>query len=355
MKRFIISALICGIAFSAHAQRTISFMSSAKEKAAKIIQLKPVDIISARIYKKQEFSLPVLPASFSETEEAFSPEIYDFSADTVIKDSIRVSRKTDTTEIKVGRTRIVIIGEPKIDRIYVDKDSVYGDYHDEDDEPGDDEEEEKQDFIDVDGPQLDLGFLYTRDNGSPTESIRTLKQQLELDNGRSLSFTLYLVNMDLNLYRRNVNFHTGIGLEYNNYHFRKNITVVPRTDSFQVINETVELSKNKLLSRYIVVPALLHLQTNKIKNGNRFFAAGGVEFGYFIGGRSKQVSDDKGKVKVEDDFNFRRIKYNLVARAGYGDWSVFAKMPLDELKYEVFEDDQVPGLSSMSFGLSLNF
>lgn len=354
MKRFIISALICGIAFSAQAQRTISFISSTKEKVAKIIHLNPVDIVSSRIYKKPEFNLSVLPASFSETYEVSSQEPYDLSADTVSKDSIKVSRKTDTTEIKVGRTRIVIIGEPKIDRIYVDKDSVYGDYHDEDDEP-EEEEEGKQDLIDVTGPQLDLGFLYTRDNGSPTESIRTLKQQMELDNGRSLSFALYLINLNLNLYRRNVNFRTGLGFEYNNYHFRKNITVVPRADTFQVVNETIDFSKNKLLSRYIVVPALLHLQTNKIKNGNRFFVAGGVEFGYFIGGRSKQVSDEKGKVKVNDDFNFRRIKYDLVARAGYGDWSVFAKMPLDELKYEIFEDDHVPGLSSMSFGISLNF
>lgn len=355
MKKLIILALISGIAFSAHAQRTISFVSSSgnageKTSPQKGIVLKPVDIIASRIYKAPEIRISSLAelrkntGGYSDTKEVLSAP-YDFS-DTAKTDTAKVIRKTDTTEIKVGKTRIIVIGEPKIDRIYVD--SIEVDEMEDDDNNDDDNDKMQTDHL-----GMDLGFLYTKGGNSPTEALHTLKQQLEIDNGKSIQFTVYLFNTRVSLYRSYVNLIYGLGLQFNNYHFRKDITVVPNTDSFAVINESIEFSKNKLLSKYVTLPLMLQVQTKELHKNNRLRIGGGVEFAYFINGRSKQVSDERGKVKVSDDFNFRKLKYDLVARVGYGNFSVFAKLPVNDQQFEMFEEGHVPGLTSMSFGVAL--
>ena len=68
--------------------------------------------------------------------------------------------------------------------------------------------------------------------------------------------------------------------------------------------------------------------------------------------RVKQVSDEKGKEKVKDDFNLNPFRYGAFARLGYDDFGIYIKY----YNNDVFADDQGPeGLKNLNFGVMVGF
>ncbi|HEY1007119.1 MAG TPA: outer membrane beta-barrel protein, partial [Sphingobacteriaceae bacterium] len=115
---------------------------------------------------------------------------------------------------------------------------------------------------------------------------------------------------------------------------------------------TVNYDKNRLSSTYLRIPMGLQFRTRDDARGKKVYFVAGPEVGFLLNGKLKQVSDELGKEKVKDDFNFNPFRFGASARLGYGDFGVFAKYYFTD----VFADSQGPSdFRNMSFGFMLNF
>lgn len=177
---------------------------------------------------------------------------------------------------------------------------------------------------------------------------------LELDYARSRSFSWNIAQYNVPIAKHYVQLVTGIGLEWNSYAFRNNWTLTPDSPTVSATEETIDFSKNKLKTTWVNVPLLLEFNTSKNEDKNFHFAAG-VTGGYNIfRNRVKQeyeIDGFEGKRKIKDDHNVNPFRYQLTARVGYGDFSIFANYAMNEF----FKENRGPALHGFSGGFSLNF
>lgn len=178
---------------------------------------------------------------------------------------------------------------------------------------------------------------------------------LELDYARSRTFAWNIAQYNIPIAKHYVQIVTGIGLEWNSYAFRNNWTLTSDAPVVTAQQEGFDFSKNKLKTTWINVPLLLEFNTSKDEDKS-FHVAAGVIGGYNIfRNRLKQefVNADgfEGERKMKDDYNVNPFRYQLTARVGYGDFSIFANYAVNEF----FKDNRGPALHGFSGGFSLNF
>jgi Outer membrane protein beta-barrel domain len=172
---------------------------------------------------------------------------------------------------------------------------------------------------------------------------------LELRFNKSVNVTINLITATVALYQNYFRLRTGIAIDWQNYRFKNNITPIANQPNFTYVNDTVIFEKNKLVSKYINIPVTFQYNAKGRKNVKGFLVEAGMDFGYLLNGRTKQISDERGKVKVNDDFNFTPFKYGAIFKIGYGFTSLYGKYYFNN----IFEDDQ-PKLNNLSFGLSFS-
>jgi hypothetical protein len=116
----------------------------------------------------------------------------------------------------------------------------------------------------------------------------------------------------------------------NNYRYARNITYQPGYPT-TIIRDTVEFSKNKLFAEYVTVPLMLNFNSNPARRGRAFQASFGVSGGYLLKSRTKQVSEERGKVRKTDDFNLNKWRFGLASELGYGPVKLYANFALTAL------------------------
>lgn len=167
------------------------------------------------------------------------------------------------------------------------------------------------------------------------------KDWFKLRNGKSINVNIWFFMQKLNVVKHVVNLKYGLGLELNNYHYRKNL--IYQTQPTKItIDPTTGYSKNKLAADYLTAPIMLNFDlTPGRKNGFGFSA--GVSAGYLYSSRQKTKSEANGKQKVWDDFDLRPWKISYVGELQLGfvklygslaTKSMFAK-GLDQTPYNV--------------------
>lgn len=324
--RKIVIIIILGLTSMQSYAQTVKFKSSDKKnsevKMIKTVQKPVVNIKKAGSEK------------ISKIDETYT----DWKADTTNSDDTIIVRKNDTTEIKIGKTRIVVIGDSKVDKIYTDEDTI-SDGKNSISIGKKSERYEKSYF------GLDLGFTSYLDNGS----FDLKDDNLELRPGKS-SHVALIYHKKINIINKKLNFIPGLGISWFNYRFEKDITPKKDTSVFSyTIDQNVNLSKNKLSATYLEVPLMLQFQANSTKNGKEGFRiAAGMEFGYLLGAKSKQISEKNGKQKQRDDYNLQPFRYGAVARIAYQNFSIYGKYALNDL----FQDSDQTKLTPVSFGIS---
>ncbi|WP_129716423.1 outer membrane beta-barrel protein [Pedobacter sp. SYP-B3415] len=171
-------------------------------------------------------------------------------------------------------------------------------------------------------------------------------KDLALERGPNFGFNLITARVDL-AKNHAVRLKTALGLDYNTYHFRKAITLQPDQDVLTyTIDENRNFDKNLLRSTYLRIPLLLAVRPVK---DSSFELAGGGEVGVLIWGKTKQISDEAGKVKIKDTYNLEPFRYGLTFRVGYSGFNLYGKYYLND----VFAKNQGPaGLSNVAFGIS---
>lgn len=338
-KSILVLGLVAGVfTSSVNAQtRTVKAakaINQTKDAIASIINLEPIDVVAEYVHKKKDAVSDLYTAN-------------DLTIDPMMSVVDTGKRKTDTTEIKVGKTRIVVIGEPKIEKIYMEKDST-GDY-DADDKSSSASSKGKDDKKHEGELEFSIGYNGLLENGST--SLSPANQGLNLINGKSTNVNL-TYNHYFNIYRENVRLSVGLGLDWNNYRLAGDSTAIPNSPKFgfnkdSLVN-SIDFTKNKLLARYATLPIMLHFNSNEFKNGNSIGVSGGVELGYLINGRVKQVSEAKGKTKVNDGFNLNELRYGFIGRVNYGSVGIYGKY----YPQSAFNKNEGPDLNTFCVGLT---
>jgi hypothetical protein len=74
--------------------------------------------------------------------------------------------------------------------------------------------------------------------------------------------------------------------------------------------------------------------------------------GFLLDGRVKQISQENGKQKIDDTYNYATFRYGGFVRVGYGIFGLYAKYYFNDM----FEDSpEQAGLKNFSFGLTVGF
>ncbi len=194
------------------------------------------------------------------------------------------------------------------------------------------------------------GFYNTKNSLSTPEGYGFL----ELDYARSHSFAWNMGEFNIHLYHNYVNLVTGLGLEWNSYAFKQNISLATHANTVTAVNESLDFSKNKLRTTFLDAPLLLEFNTSDNPERSVHLAVGAT-FGYNVF-RNKMIQEfsvngDNQKRKIKDDYNINPFRYSLTARAGYGNFTVFANYGMTSL----FKTNEGPKVYPFSAGVSLSF
>ena len=165
---------------------------------------------------------------------------------------------------------------------------------------------------------FDLGFANLVDNTIQNSTVSTLPKStdLKLNNVKSSNVNIWIVQQKLNLYKHYWNFKYGVGIEMYNFRFENPISFSNTSGNYTYF-DVVDFKKNKLFVEYLTVPVLLNYHSNP-QNSKSFYASIGMSAGYLIQSHTKQISDERGKRKVNGNFNLNNFKLATVGELGIG-------------------------------------
>lgn len=200
-------------------------------------------------------------------------------------------------------------------------------------------------------PGIELGVNgYMDADGSTT--LPPGLDYLELDYGKSISFSINFFDARKKFFSRHLFLFTGLGITWNNYRFNNNITLSPTSSTVLATVDTISYTKNKLATSYLVAPAMV-----EVFFGNRryrsFHISGGMMLGYKLGSHTKQKYESDGKTvktKVRDDFNLNPFRASVRVSAGYGRINIFAEQALTTF----FKKDKGPILYPFTAGIGIS-
>jgi hypothetical protein len=193
--------------------------------------------------------------------------------------------------------------------------------------------------------RVDLGFSKLIDNGSfslsPTNDFLSYKGVKT----STVSFDVLQFG-----YRFNPNFKVYIagGFDWTLIRLRKDITIQQATPNLEYVEEPIHFSKNRFSNSYAHIPLNFEFRSKENDNGKRFYFIVGPEVSFLLNGKVKQVSEENGKVKYKDDYNFQQFRYGGTARIGYGGLGIFTKYYFNDM----FDSPAQKGLRNMSFGIT---
>jgi hypothetical protein len=245
----------------------------------------------------------------------------------------------DTTNIKIGDKQIIVI-DP----------TPGGDSTDVAMVPDEDESNSKGALTHWDGIDLGVNVLLNKDNKT---TLDAKDQWLDLDYTHSLSWRFNIVEEKIRIYKDYAGIIIGAGLTYNSYGFKQNVNVTSdSTGATTAVADTVrDFNKNKLRASYINIPLMLEFNTSE-NNNKSFHIAAGVIGGWKMGSVIKQKwddGDDKNSNRRKSDFNMNPFTFDLTARVGYKNLTVFATYGLTPL----FKKDKGPEVYPMTVGLQI--
>jgi hypothetical protein len=159
-----------------------------------------------------------------------------------------------------------------------------------------------QQYLQMDGDRKNTNLYSLRQLKSINVNLWPILLKLKLQGSKNQKISLY----------------TGAGLQFYNFRFNKNISHLNETTP-QVIHDSVQFSKNKLAFSYLSVPLMFNFKTRM--GGDIWLNYGlGLIGGYRIDSWTKQISDERGKVKNHDPFDFQQFNLNLSGEIGVNDY-----------------------------------
>jgi opacity protein-like surface antigen len=193
--------------------------------------------------------------------------------------------------------------------------------------------------------RVDIGFSRLIDNGS--FSLSPENKFLDYKGAKTSTFSFDVLYFG---YRFNPNFKIYIagGFDWTLIRLKNNITIQQNTPDLTYIEEPIDFSKNRFSSSYVHIPFNFELRSKENHRGKRFYFVFGPEVSFLLNGKVKQISDERGKQKFRDDYNFQPVRVGGTVRLGYGGIGLFTKYYFNDM----FDSVPQAGLKNMSFGLT---
>ncbi len=300
----------------------------------------------------------------NEVIPAIYDEVYPFSGDTtiVISDGeyLTINRKGQILGVteKPEQPSVESIEsdeeEPKSYRVKIEKDHIDIRHH------GEglyfSKKEKKRRYFDghLAGVGIALnGYL----DADLKEELPAGYEFMSLNQTKSVEVSIYPFSEDIRLLGNWFGLTTGIGLQYNNYRFDlDNISDVdePGREWFPQIGAEASITKSKLMMMHVNVPLMAELQFSNRYRHNSLYVAAGVVGGVRLQSHTKLVfNDDEGeeKKKKRGDFGLPTFRYGFMARAGYGDFSIYGTFYPEPM----FKSGEGPEIYPYSIGLMFHF
>ncbi|MCC8088097.1 MAG: PorT family protein [Rikenellaceae bacterium] len=195
------------------------------------------------------------------------------------------------------------------------------------------------------------GLVENLGNLSVPDDAQFLRQE-----GKSINFKFYLIDYTYN-FHPNWGVATGLELEYNNFRFEENMTIIRDPQSGYIIPDYsytergIILKKSKLVTGYLNIPLLLKLRWG---NDNKWYLQGGFVGGWRIHAHTKIKASDKqlnGKFKNHKNLNLRNFHYGYNLGFGYKYYGIYASY----YPQSIFKTDFGPSVQQVNIGLSLKF
>lgn len=152
---------------------------------------------------------------------------------------------------------------------------------------------------------------------------------LKLNNAKSSNVNIWIVQQKVNLYQHKWNLKYGIGIEMYNFRFEQPISFRNTPGSY-VYFDNVNFSKNKLYVGYLTVPVQLNYRANP-ENKKSFSASIGLSGGYLLESRTKQISAERGKQKLNGNFDLNNVKAATIGELGIGSLRLYGSYSLTNL------------------------
>lgn len=159
-------------------------------------------------------------------------------------------------------------------------------------------------------------YMYLPNPGGVLPNPTPNSIDLKLNNEKSSNVNIWIVQQKANIYKHYWNLKYGIGFEMYNFRFKQPISFSNNSGN-NIYFDNVNFSKNKLFVEYLTVPVQLNYQANP-NNNKSFYASIGMSAGYLIQSHTKQISEERGKRKMNGNFNLNNFKMATIGELGIG-------------------------------------
>jgi len=194
--------------------------------------------------------------------------------------------------------------------------------------------------------RFDLGLATLIDNGSFTLS----PENKFLDNR-----TWKTINVGFDVFQFGYRFDEkfrlflSAGFDWTHIRLSNDIIFDRNTTPLSYTTSNIQYSKNRFSSSYLRIPITFE---HRFGPDRELRLAYGPIGGFLLNGSQKFKSEEEGKRKVKDDFNYAKFRYGGFARIGYQSFGLFAKYYFNDM-FENSPDQE--GLKNFSFGVMLFF
>lgn len=204
------------------------------------------------------------------------------------------------------------------------------------------------DFIETSWSNFHLGLNNVLNSAGKLEPEEGYGN-MAISAANSVNFQWDIVSQAMNIYQGKVRLVYGIGIDYNNYRFQKNITLNPDSVPLMVTEDGINYDKNKLVTQHLNVPVMLNFKLSPKGTEDDVYISAGANFGYLIGSHQKQVWDDGGKKKnkIRDDYSLEQFRVGYEVQFGYKNIVLFGKY----FPNSMFKANQGPELRTVSAGI----
>jgi hypothetical protein len=261
------------------------------------------------------------------------------------KDGIKVGTETDTTRIKIGKRKIIIMEEGK--------EKVESNEYPDPDKKGKKNKKKKEVKLEAkdiwSGVEFGSnGFLVNKNSLKiPGSHIG-----FELDYSKSYFWNINPFEKNIPIYKQYVSITTGLGFELNRYSFGNRYQLVNVPDTLIAAFTGINYNKNVLRTNYVTVPLFLEFNTSANPKKSFHFAPG-IVGAYRLGSaRIKQEYNLDGveyEQKIYGNYYVNPFKLSAALRMGYGNLNLIASYSLTEM----FSKNKTIGLTPFTLGLSL--
>ncbi len=158
-----------------------------------------------------------------------------------------------------------------------------------------------------------------------TIGLNNYSQNFDLQQSKSINVNLYWLESfrALKTAGQRIYISTGLGMQIYNFRYSNPITFT--RDPSGVIHDSITFSKNKLAVNYLSVPLNVTFKTRLYSNKDdhkkdKWLVYGaGITGGYAMSVWTKQKSDERGKVKMHDQFGLSKFNSCVTAEIGIDD------------------------------------